>query len=791
MKSKLLLFTMLIVAAITSNAQNNSPQEIQGNWAHKNNYDFQKSATAPAIFSNRVDLWSSDFSNPADWIISNSVGNTNNWVIGSSVPAGSFPIAPILSTTEANGYALFDSDLYCSGNQIANLTKTTSVNCAAYPTVLLEFQQQYRRYDDSTFVFVSNNGGTSWVKYSVNTALANNDTTLNAETVQLNISSTAGGQANVKIRFQFWSPSTYDGPSIYPPGCGYAWMIDDVRIFTPPTSSTFYTNDFSVPSSWVISNSAANTSNWVIGSTIPAGTYLIPPIASSTAANGFALFDSDLDCSGNQIPNLTTAANINCSSYPNVILEFQQQYRRFDDSTFVFVSNNGGSTWVKYPVNSTLANVDFCSTNPEVVRLNITPTAGGQANVKIRFQFWSPSTYVGPANAPGCAYSWMIDDVKLMTPPPYELQVLETYHANPFIDWEYGTYPLSQTRAISSVSIVRSEGGSSETATINYTITRNGTVVNSGSSAPFTILPYTNDTIEVLTGYIPDAVGNYVVTASITSANTDTDPSNNTKTSSFIVTNYIYSGLTDLTTAGAFTYSGTIAPFKPSKVANRYFIANDIAFQGIDIAVSSVSTDNTALSIEVFDSNDLLNPLSVGSFNISATHPTTAQYFTVVIPQAFLVAGELYVASVGSSATDKEFYFYAELGDNDNSTIVNLPDVAGVPTWYLSALTPAVNLNFDPTIGVTGLTTNPSIEFGVFPNPASDQLSWKVKSNEASSMIVSLIDVNGKVVFNKTISGKIASYQDTLSLASFANGVYTLELKTNSGVQTQKVVIAH
>ncbi len=790
MKSKLLLFTMLLVAAITSNAQDISSQEIKGNWTSKNNYGVQKSANAPTAFSNRVNLWSSDFSNPSDWIISNSAGNTDNWVIGSTIPSGTYPIAPILSSTEANGFALFDSDLYCSGNQIANLTKATSVNCAASPTVFLEFQQQYARFDDSTFVFVSNNGGTNWVKYSVNAALTNNDTTTNPQTVQLNISATAGGQANVKVRFQFWSPSTYVGPGAAP-GCGYAWMIDDVRIFTPPTSSAFYTNDFSVPSSWIISNSAANTSNWVIGSTIPAGSYLIDPILSTTAANGFALFDSDLNCSGNQIPNLTTATSINCSGYPAVVLEFQQQYRRFDDSTFVFVSNNGGTTWVKYPVNTTLTNNDFCSTNPEVVRLSITPTAGGQANVKIRFQFWSPSTYVGPAATSGCGYSWMIDDVKLMTPPPYELQVLETYHANPFLDWEYGTYPLSQTRAVSSVSVVRSEGGSAETATINYTITRNGTVVNIGSSAPFTIQPFTNDTIEILTGYTPDAVGNYVVTSTITSTNTDTDLSNNTQTSEFVVTNYIYSGLTGLTNSLDYTYSGTLAPFIPSKVANRFFIANDIAFQGIDIAVSSASADNTALTIEVFDTNDLLNPLSVGVFNISATHPTTAQYFTVVIPQAFLVAGELYAASVGSSATDKEFYFYAELGDNDNSTIVNLPDVAGLPTWYLSALTPAINLNFDPTIGVTGLTTNPSIEFGVFPNPASDQLSWKVKSNEASSMNVSLIDVNGKVVFNKTISGKIASYQDTLSLASFANGVYTLELKTNSGVQTQKVVIAH
>jgi hypothetical protein len=122
---------------------------------------------------------------------------------------------------------------------------------------------------------------------------------------------------------------------------------------------------------------------------------------------------------------------------------------------------------------------------------------------------------------------------------------------------------------------------------------------------------------------------------------------------------------------------------------------------------------------------------------------------------------------------------------------VNIPDADGIPTWFLSELTPAVNLNFDPTIGVTGLSNSPSVEFGVFPNPASDQLAWKVKSNEASSMNVSLIDVNGKVVFNKTISGKIASYQDTLSLDSFSNGVYTLQLKTNNGIQSQKVVIAH
>jgi hypothetical protein len=48
----------------------------------------------------------------------------------------------------------------------------------------------------------------------------------------------------------------------------------------------FYTNDFSNASDWVTSAEAGND-NWVIGSAIPSGAYLIDPIESTTAANGF------------------------------------------------------------------------------------------------------------------------------------------------------------------------------------------------------------------------------------------------------------------------------------------------------------------------------------------------------------------------------------------------------------------------------------------------------------------------------------------------------------------------
>jgi len=549
-----------------------------------------------------------------------------------------------------------------------------------------------------------------------------------------------------------------------------------------------WTNDFSVPADWTIT-SEAGPGTWVIGTAIPSGPFLIDPITSTTAANGYALFDSDLDCSLDQITNLTMSGSADCSAFPGVILEFQQQYRRFDDSTFVFVSNDNGTTWVKYPVNETLGNNDFSSSTAEVVKVNITPTAGGQANVKVRFQFWSPS---GSAALPGCAYSWMVDDVKLITPPDYELLMTSLYHGNPFADWEYGTYPLSQVAEIPVVAIIRNEGAATQDATVNYTITRGGVTVNSGASTVVTIEPFTNDTVIIASGYTADAIGNYSVAASVTSVNTDIDPSNNGGSSDFVVSDYVYSGLTGLSNAVAYTYSGAanLTVWEPSKVTNRYSIVNEVQVKAIDIAVSSASTDNTDLVIELFDDADLTTALSIGDFNISATHPTTAQYFTVLIDQQTLAAGGLYVASMGSEATEKRFLFYGEAGDNDNSTIVYVPDANGVLTWFLSDLTAAVNLNFDMSIGIAN-TSAPAMKMEVYPNPANDQISWDIKTQEASSYTVSLIDMNGKVAFNKSITGKVVAYKDTLSLVDFANGVYTLQVTTNKGTASQKVVVAH
>lgn len=407
-KQLLLLFAVLATVQVSTaqdrvvpQQKNNAVQQVQRNY-HQ---------VQPAAI-----LWSSDFSNPADWVISNQAGNSDNWVIGTTGPSGSFAIPAIASTSAANGFALFDSDLLCSGNQIADLTMANSVDCSAEPAVMVKFEQFYRRYDDSCIVFVSVDN-TNWTAFPVNYTLANNDfvgnpaTGTNPTITTVDISSVAANQATVWVRFEFYSPSTFVGPA-GAPGCAYAWMIDDVSIETPPPSTAFWSDDFSNPANWTISNQAGNSDNWVIGTTPPSGSFAIPVIASTTAANGFALFDSDLLCSGNQIADLTTANSISTIGHSVVQLQFQQYYRRFDDSCIVFVSIDG-TTWTAFPVNYTLANNDFVSANPEIVNIDITSVAANQATVWLRWEFYSPSTFVGPAGAPGCAYAWMIDDVNL------------------------------------------------------------------------------------------------------------------------------------------------------------------------------------------------------------------------------------------------------------------------------------------------------------------------------------------------------------------------------------------
>lgn len=204
------------------------------NQAVKNQLDLSTVSTnqlksSKAGSSSGVDtIWASDFSDATEWSISNSVGNNADWVIGLGVPSGDFPITGIASTTAANGFALYDSDNYCNGNQDAFLRTTDPIDCSASSTVLVNFEQFYRRFTCETFVEVSTDG-TAWTQFPVNTSLGANGSLINPTFTSVNVTAVAANQATVWVRFRFLSGAANAGD-----GCDYAWMVDDVSITTAP-----------------------------------------------------------------------------------------------------------------------------------------------------------------------------------------------------------------------------------------------------------------------------------------------------------------------------------------------------------------------------------------------------------------------------------------------------------------------------------------------------------------------------------------------------------------------------
>jgi len=174
-------------------------------------------------------LWSNDFSNPANWTFQNTStdGNGNpasvDWEITTDLSAG--PVAalnPAGFTSGANGYALINSDVQGQGaSQNADITTGPVTNGMGgnFPAnISLVFEQNYRTYLDIREVHISTDG-TNFTPFVVTDGTETTGiNTANPDLYSVNISSVAGGAAQVWVRFH------YEGT------WGWHWAVDDVKI---------------------------------------------------------------------------------------------------------------------------------------------------------------------------------------------------------------------------------------------------------------------------------------------------------------------------------------------------------------------------------------------------------------------------------------------------------------------------------------------------------------------------------------------------------------------------------
>jgi len=178
-------------------------------------------------------LWSNSFNTPSDWVINNSAGTPGLGWEFSSNPAA-IPVtqlSPFASTTAANGFLFVNSDANNTADfdgTFINTTATTSatINLTGQPVVRLRYQHNFRWWHDTRGVSVSADNGATWTDFEMsnidNYSLPNQNAG-NPEQTVIDISSIAGNQAQVKIRF-YYNDNDY---------WGWYWAVDDVALFVP------------------------------------------------------------------------------------------------------------------------------------------------------------------------------------------------------------------------------------------------------------------------------------------------------------------------------------------------------------------------------------------------------------------------------------------------------------------------------------------------------------------------------------------------------------------------------
>ena len=569
-----------------------------------------------------------------------------------------------------------------------------------------------------------------------------------------------------------------------------------------PAPAPFWFNEFDNSADWTTYDAInGGLQDWVIGTAGPTGSFSMPmgAIASTSTANGFAMYDSDAlgtSATNTQDATITYNGTVDCSAYSYVNINFESSHRKFQDSVFVEVSNDAWITFERFEVHASQVSNES-STNPEFVSVNISNVAGNQVSVSFRFH------YEGQWD-----YAWMVDDVNFTETPDNLMSInnavtggywvdYQNYSAsglNTMIGLDYTVTPVDQVavRPFSCEAVIMNAGISSQSSVLRYDVT--GSATYSGSSVATVLASSDNVTIAATPTFSP-GIGNYVVEmwAEADSAGAGLVTTNSTiETRNIEVSQYLYAK-----DEGAANQAGAYAAGDSddqNQITSRFEIYANADLYSLRVFIDDGSTVGAKVYAVIYESDSTASN-SLFFLDQSDDYVLTAQDLGNWIDVPFLnpislFAGYAYEFGVGgyqhpidslligstanTSLYNGEHSSFDELGLSTSS--------AGTPTWYYITSTPMVRMNFEPIIQSAISEFGVSM-FDVYPNPSLG--SFTISLEESSEFAVSVINVLGQTVYTNVIDSKLTK----VNLTGISKGMYTVELSSGDVLYTEKLII--
>ncbi|MEJ6712322.1 MAG: T9SS type A sorting domain-containing protein, partial [Flavobacteriales bacterium] len=574
-----------------------------------------------------------------------------------------------------------------------------------------------------------------------------------------------------------------------------------------------WSDDFSDANTWTLGHASSCYLDWEIGQNLSnSGEYITAPVASSTAANGFAMLDSDAygaENSGDLESSwMTTASPINLSGNTNILLSFETNYRQFDTQCFIVTSTNN-SDWPDLNVDfdaSTNPNVyalwedfinnDEVESNPTTANVNISGSAGGQSQVWVRFHH--TGTW---------GYSWFVDDASINNLQANDIVLNEAW-ASTFFNSEYGRTPISQLSDSLALGGEIFNFGSATQTGIELSIAVENSAGATMASNVESFPSLEQDSTDLLqTAIAVDlAEGVYTLNATLTSDADNEEGQyfgNNTYSREFAISKNLFSldgiGVYDeedlsVTSIG----TGNTGEGEGNTLFARYVILEETSIVGLEVAISSQSTVGGQIFSFLLPESSLLN--EDGSLNQSAdvySGRIAENEDGVTVTQNNIDNNLVYIPLPETTLAPGVYYACAELytaGGNadalqvlDDETVweppyASLYFTADDATVYTNGTAVAIRMALGDYVDLDENENNTL--FSVVPNPSNGVFTVTTDKNDFYTLDV--INILGEVISSKTIEGAI---NETIDISNFDAGIYLVKVTTSTSHNVQRVVI--
>lgn len=559
---------------------------------------------------------------------------------------------------------------------------------------------------------------------------------------------------------------------------------------TVTKAAVIWSNDFSTPSDWVLTNASSPVQDWLIttdANLIPVAS--LSPAAFTTVGNGYAIFDSDAANGGTtQNGDLTADTLIDLTAVASVGLRFQHSYRTFEDRRVVRVSNDAGVTWTEYVITEGLNSEANQNTgNPDVLTLNISSVAANQDSVKIQFHYEGSDSWY-----------WAIDDVTVIELDDHDLKSVDIYGANTEIDFEYSQLPLSQTRALGFGMIIKNVGGMTQTGVgFDYDINDGSSSVETGSIGDTSITSTLVDTLLGSSTYTPAALGTYTYSLTAKADSADADMVDNTMSRSIEMTNFIWA-LDYGTDVVAINQAGAVGIDSTDvfKIGNQFFSRATDTIWSVDIELgSSTLSVGNEFFVEVREfENGSWNLISTTlAHTVAANEPGTVVNIDLE-DEVYLTAGsQIIILACHYGGTFNERVAFARSGMVSEGTVMFAdPSTDGLTRFGGKQRAMRIRANLDR------FSNNVSVEENELslnlaqntPNPARENTAVAYSLINSSDVTLKITDINGKVIATYTESNQAkGSHVINVNTNDMAQGVYQYTLTTNKASATKSMVV--